>query len=97
MRTFEASFNADGDITDLTARQIGAMQCDRALWLQACKECWNTSYGRVTHGYDGTVEFVTGGWSANEAVISAMKKNHVMWSLCWESSHRGGLYVFRER
>lgn len=37
----------------------------------------------------------TGGWSGNEDLIDAMQENHVVWSLCWWSSRRGGHHEFR--
>lgn len=37
----------------------------------------------------------TGGWSGNESLIGALQENFVFWSLCWQMSERGGLYVFR--
>ena len=36
----------------------------------------------------------TCGWSGNEDIIAALRENFIFWSLCWESSYRGGLYYF---
>lgn len=38
----------------------------------------------------------TGGWSGNEQLIDALQRNRVFWAFCWESSTRGGHYVFTE-
>lgn len=37
----------------------------------------------------------TAGWSGNESIIRAMKRNWVLWHLTWEQSHRGGHYIFK--
>jgi len=36
----------------------------------------------------------TAGWSGNEDIIQAMKKNYIFWALYWESASRGGHYTF---
>lgn len=36
----------------------------------------------------------TGGWSGNESLIDAMHSNRLFWLFCWQSSTRGGLFVF---
>lgn len=43
---------------------------------------------------DGVYTLVTGGWSGNEDVISALKANFVFYAMYWESSSRGGKHVF---
>lgn len=37
----------------------------------------------------------TGGWSGNEDIIGALKKNHIFWGTCWQMSQRGGAYTFK--
>lgn len=39
----------------------------------------------------------TGGWSGHEDIVHALQKNQVLWMMTWESSRRGGHYVFRQR
>ena len=39
------------------------------------------------------LHLITGGWSGCESVINAI--NPVVHGLLWESSHRGGLHVYR--
>lgn len=36
----------------------------------------------------------TGGWSGNEDIIVALKRNNMFWARCWMMSARGGLYIF---
>ena len=37
----------------------------------------------------------TGGWSGNEDILHAMRKNkNLFWIVCWQSSRRGGHYRF---
>jgi hypothetical protein len=57
---------------------------------------WNGGYGKVVTDPSATlIEFITGGWSGNEEVITAMKQNP-LWRLLWESSYRGGKHVLRK-
>jgi len=57
--------------------------------------CWR--WGEKYFYKDGN-EWVaiTGGWSGNELVISALRENTMFWMLYWKQSNRGGKYVFEE-
>lgn len=40
-------------------------------------------------------EYHTGGWSGNEDIISALRRNILFWPLFWEKSTKGGHYYFK--
>lgn len=53
---------------------------------------WMADWGiRKTNG---KIYMSTGGWSGNESIIGAMMENFILWGRCWQSSRRGGHYVF---
>lgn len=56
-------------------------------WKQETRE---EAYGESAVLYN----ISTGGWSDNEYLISALEANSVFMGICWESSRRGGHYVF---
>lgn len=89
------TFDADGYPTDETESAIRTWDFrDAADWLEYVSESWNQDYGRLWH-QDGKLHLATGGWSGNESIVRAMRKNYILWSMLWESSHRGGLEVLR--
>lgn len=58
---------------------------------------WDCSMGSaVRENTKGVVSLtlVTGGWSYNEAIISALRENVLFWTIAWAESHRGGKFVF---
>ena len=67
-------------------------------WTVAAVEfldaAWNHDYGGAQTILDEELHLATGGWSGNEDVISALMESP-FWAQGWQSSHRGGLYVFR--
>jgi hypothetical protein len=40
------------------------------------------------------IRFATGGWSGNESLIYALRRNQIIWSVTWSLSSRGGLHIF---
>ncbi len=40
-------------------------------------------------------EYHTGGWSGNEDVIEALRRNLCFWPFFWEKSTRGGHFYFK--
>lgn len=54
-------------------------------------------HGTVILHANGEIHLATGGWSGNEDIIQAIHDNVMFWSNYWESTDRGGLYVFRFR
>ncbi len=73
----------------------GLMEFVRSIWWQpdsgwSC-DATKDDLDRPTLRY----HLSTGGWSGNEAIISALKnsKTH-FWMLYWQLSRRGGHYIF---
>lgn len=41
------------------------------------------------------LRLATGGWSGNEEIIAAFRRNYMAHGVTWELSARGGLHVYR--
>jgi hypothetical protein len=92
------TFDANGYPSEETLGTIALWQiADPVGWLEFVRDAWNHHYGTIIFPFleNGFVSFTTGGWSGNESIISAMRENVVLWTMLWESSHRGGKYVLR--
>lgn len=63
----------------------GLIDFIRSLWK------W-PEYIEITE--DKKLEISTCGWSGNESIIYALESNSIFWHMYWESSDRGGHYVF---
>ena len=66
---------------------------DMVSLFQFIKEAWK--YDDMCWRQEGrTISASTVGWSGNEELISALRDNTIVWMICWQSSKRGGHYVF---
>lgn len=92
------TFDKDGYPTDETLEAIKLWPLGKfETLLEFIFEAWDDTYGVVREDERaGTMELVTGGWSGNEEILSAMMFNRTFWSIYWESSSRGGLTVLRK-
>lgn len=71
---------------------------DREGFFQFIKSIWrypDWGWEEVTNE-EGNREYhiSTGGWSGNEIILSAMKKNIIIWHYTWVQSRTGGHYIF---
>ena len=64
--------------------------------LDLARQHWNTSHGKVSIDVsNNTVTFITGGWSENEVIASALLNHPMLNALLWLQSERGGKYTFK--
>lgn len=102
------TFDSDGDPTEETLKWIETWRPDKCVsgqdgwsnFIEFCREAWNLDFGTIREEQEDGKKvlcFVTGGWSANDAVQAAMNRNTLFHLLFWQSSHRGGLvkYAFQ--
>lgn len=68
--------------------------------MEFVRDIWNwpefcfTSDDELDHDH---FELHTGGWSGNEEIVSALQGNVIFWTMCWETSRKGGHYTFKVR
>ena len=67
----------------------GCMVFVRSLWQYADCGYWDND--------NGVYRISTGGWSGNEDLIEALRKNHVLWLVHWAQSRRGGHFILATR
>jgi len=88
----EYGYPTDEELDKISNWKI-SNQNDWVEWMQYIQGLW--MYEDYNWQDDeGVWHLSTGGWSGNEDVIFAMKKNHVAWMISWESSRRGGHHTF---
>ena len=98
----EPTFTRDGYPTDEALEWLSMYNdlepggAQFATWLAFAEKLWS-SYGsvrRVKREGQSCIRFATGGWSGNEDVIDAMRRNYLKWEMTWYSSRRGGEHIF---
>jgi hypothetical protein len=82
------------ELTDDNLQRIRTGDQSASEWFSFIESLWNRDYGRIDYDEDHII-LITGGWSDNEAIISAMRDNAALWSRTWYSSTRGGRWEFR--
>ncbi len=85
----ENGYPTDAEIQEIkdwpTERFPALMDYVRSLW----------KYSEWGFEREGDQYFLsTGGWSGNEELITALGENCFFWVMCWQSSRRGGHYLF---
>ena len=92
--TLHPEFDSHGYPTEKTLEIIASWPPEQfAHLLDYVREAWS-DYGRIWKE-GGDIKMATGGWSGNESIARALRENRVFHALYWQSSHRGGLDIFR--
>lgn len=94
----------DGYPSDATLDRIRAWGQDLTALFAFVRSCWryaDIGYWSEEDGTDDVLErpvrrylISTGGWSGNESIIAALRKNVYAWHFSWAQSRRGGHYIF---
>lgn len=95
----------DGYPTESALRLIQIWRADdSAGWFEFINSIWHLrSWGWHEEVVDSEWDtekkvtkyhISTAGWSGNESIIRAMKKNWILWPTTWVQSRRGGHYIF---
>lgn len=94
------TFDADGYPTEETLRVICEWPIKSNFAVQDlldyAQKAWRYNF-KIRTGGLGRKRWLyaaTSGWSGNEEIIGALKKNRFFWVCCWLESHRGGGFKF---
>lgn len=91
----EPAFDDEGYPTDATLEIIRVWPYqDFSSLFVFVQKAWRYQDYFITLDSD-FFQLSTGGWSGNEDIIRKLQENRMFWSLCWESSRRGGHHEFR--
>lgn len=93
--TPQPTFDSAGAPTDETLRTIRDWPHPFDGLIDYVRAAWRHDYGRMWKE-GGCIKMATGGWSANEQIAAALRRNAAFYAFRWQSSHRGGLEVFND-
>lgn len=82
----------DGYPTSDTLLLIETFVGTPTAWLDFVCSVWY--YPDQISKHSGMVIMNTGGWSGNEEIVDAMRRNRVQWSQCWISSPTLDEHIF---
>lgn len=90
----EPTFDRDGSPTDETYEAISKWSIENVseLW-DFMTAAWNTRMSSEPEITDKFIEFYTGGWSSNEALINALEENRAVSNRLWHT-YDGPVYKF---
>lgn len=75
---------------DTIKNPLGLIEFIKELWMYSNSDYFALKGKRVIK-----LELHTGGWSGNEDIIAALRKNEMFFFLYWQKSTRGGHHYFR--
>jgi hypothetical protein len=96
----EPTFDSDGYPTEETLQTIREWPpTDGRGLLEYVERTWcYPDFAMIDEGAGSRgrsrLGFLTGGWSGNESLVSAMEQNIAWWGMNWYSSVRGGHHTF---
>jgi hypothetical protein len=99
----EPDFDCHGYPTDYTLKTITEWTSkewsheDFAEFMAYVQQCWRYQPEYFEEREPGKWYVSTGGWSGNESIIGAMRRNFIFWSLHWVVHRRGGHFQFEAR
>jgi hypothetical protein len=102
----EPEMDEDGYPTEETLSVVTKWEGDFTELLKYVSKAWRyypdywTEKDGVSRIFEEPVRryhISTAGWSGNESLISALRRNRVFWMMHWEQSNRGGHYIFEIR
>ena len=89
---YDTQYPSQEDLDKISSWEVKNFKEFRDIFEFVEKIWWQPDWG--IHKYDKEYHISTGGWSGNEDIIEAMRKNYILWRMCWVQSRRGGHYVF---